>query len=118
MEAGGKSAEPSLRYPSDRFSLAFTNPELDYGYATTPQRSLNGREIPFARGKGLGGSSKINFTAWTWGCKDDYDNWASIVGDESWNWKNVQRRLKKASNSLLRSAPRPILLKDEFFDCR
>lgn len=65
MEAGDTSAEPSLRYPSDRFSLAFTNPELDYGYITAPQRSLNDREIPFARGKCLGGSSKISFTAWT-----------------------------------------------------
>lgn len=77
---------------------------------------MNDRKIPFARGKGLGGSSKTNFTAWTWGFEDDYDNWASMVADESWNWKNVQQRLKKASNSRLRSALLPLLLKDTFFD--
>jgi len=38
-----------------------TRPDLDHGYVTVPQKELNGREIPYARGKGLGGTSIMNF---------------------------------------------------------
>ena len=68
-------------------------PGLNWGYKTVPQSQLNNRRIDYSRGKGLGGSSMINFAVWTIGPKDDYDEWARLVGDEAFNWQNARRRL-------------------------
>jgi choline dehydrogenase-like flavoprotein len=69
-------------------------PNLNWGYKTTPQEHCNGREIDYCRGKCLGGSSAINFGVYTVGARDDYDRWAAEVGDSTFNWKNMQSRFK------------------------
>lgn len=69
------------------------DPHLNYGYKTVPQE-FAGRQVDYHRGKGLGGSSAINFAAWTLGPKDDYDEWARIAGDSNLDWENTQRRFK------------------------
>jgi choline dehydrogenase-like flavoprotein len=71
---------------------------MNWHYKTAPQTHLAGQEIDYSRGKGLGGSTAINFCGWTVGPSDDYDEWASIVGDERFAWKNVKRVLKKITN--------------------
>lgn len=38
-----------------------TRPELDHGYLTTPQPQLNNRELPYPRGKAMGGSTNLNY---------------------------------------------------------
>lgn len=40
---------------------ASTRTDLDHGYLTTPQSQLNNRELPYLRGKAMGGSSNLNF---------------------------------------------------------
>jgi choline dehydrogenase-like flavoprotein len=67
---------------------------LNWGYKTTPQEHCSGREIDYSRGKCLGGSSAINFGVYTVGAKDDYDQWAAEVGDDTFAWTNIQSRLK------------------------
>lgn len=67
---------------------------LNWGYKTVPQDQCGGREIDYSRGKGLGGSSAINFGVYTIGARDDYDEWARIVGDESFGWPKMQARFK------------------------
>ncbi|KAM3956942.1 LOW QUALITY PROTEIN: ecdysone oxidase-like [Aphomia sociella] len=49
-------------------------------------------------GKMLGGSSGINYLAYTRGDPHDFDRWANIVGDESWNYKNVLPYFIKSEN--------------------
>lgn len=93
LEAGGTNTAHDLRYLSERF-MTFTNPNVNWGYQTTPQKQLLDREIDYSRGKGLGGSSVINFANWTVGPREDYDRWARMVGDETFNWNNMRRRLK------------------------
>lgn len=61
IEAGGTPTGETLLPPYDRYTPAFTRPDLDYGYTTTAQSELNNRVIPYLRGKGLGGSSILNF---------------------------------------------------------
>jgi choline dehydrogenase-like flavoprotein len=70
------------------------NPEMDWGNQTVPQDHVNGRKIDYSRGKGLGGSTAINFGLYNVGAEADYDLWARIVDDENFNWKNMQRRFK------------------------
>ena len=62
IEAGGEPVGDTLRSPYDRYTPAFTRPDLDHGYSTTAKSQLNGRVLPHARGKGLGGSSALTFT--------------------------------------------------------
>lgn len=80
---------------NSRYATFVTHPHLDWQYTTVPQDHMNGRVLPYNRGKGLGGSSAINFCFYTRGAKDDFDEWARRVGDDFWNWKNTERRFKK-----------------------
>ncbi|KAF2239556.1 GMC oxidoreductase [Viridothelium virens] len=73
-------------------------PGMNWAYKTTPQSQLNSREIDYSRGKGLGGSSAINFAVWTLGPKHDYDEWARQVGDPAFNWPNTRRRFDDIEN--------------------
>ncbi|KAF2199071.1 choline dehydrogenase [Delitschia confertaspora ATCC 74209] len=95
VEAGGQPEGDTLRAPYYRYTPASTRQDLDHGYATVPQKELGGREIPFTRGKGLGGSSILNFMVYLYGSKEDYNRWAELVGDESWKWAEVQELFKK-----------------------
>lgn len=95
LEAGGDNKSVDYLVPADRFTLAFKEPSLNYGYKTVPQKHLNNQEIDYSRGKGLGGSSAINFACWVIGADEDFNEWAKKVGDDSWNWRNVKERFKK-----------------------
>ena len=70
-------------------------PSLAWGYQTVPQTHLNDRVITYDRGKGLGGSSLINFSAFQYGSRDDYDEIAHLVEDDEWKWMNTQQRFKQ-----------------------
>lgn len=67
---------------------------MNWGYKTTPQPECSGREIDYSRGLGLGGSSAINFGVYTIGARDDYDEWARLVGDDTFAWAPMQKRFK------------------------
>lgn len=71
IEAGGKNEDASYRIPADRFALAFKEPSLNWGYKTAPQHHLKGQQIDYSRGKGLGGSTAINFSCWVVGPDED-----------------------------------------------
>jgi choline dehydrogenase-like flavoprotein len=62
---------------------------------TVPQKHLSGRQLLYPRGKGLGGSSAINFSFYTRGPSADYDEWAKQVDDSSFSWENALPRFKK-----------------------
>jgi choline dehydrogenase-like flavoprotein len=42
----------------------------------------------------MGGSSSINFGVYSVGARDDYQEWARIVGDETFGWGNVQQKFR------------------------
>lgn len=71
---------------------------MNWGYKTAPQNHLAGQEIDYSRGRGLGGSTAINFCGWTVGPREDFDEWADIVGDERFGWSNVRKVLKRIEN--------------------
>ncbi|KAK4151638.1 pyranose dehydrogenase 3 [Chaetomidium leptoderma] len=94
LEAGGENADPNLRVDGQRW-LTFMNKDLNWGYKTSPQSHCGDRELDYSRGFSLGGSSAINFGVYTVGARDDYEEWARIVGDDSFRWEPVQARLKR-----------------------
>jgi choline dehydrogenase-like flavoprotein len=99
LECGGANDHPKDLLAEERFNVAFNSESsLNWNYKTTPQHQLIGQEVDYSRGRGLGGTTAINFCAWTVGPKDDYDEWARRVGDESFGWRNVQRCLKRIEN--------------------
>ncbi|PKS06064.1 hypothetical protein jhhlp_007898 [Lomentospora prolificans] len=93
IEAGGPNDDRNLRVDGQRW-ITFFNEQMNWGYKTAPQVHCANREINYARGKGMGGSSAINFSFFTVGPKGDYDEWARLVGDQAFSWKNMQARLK------------------------
>ena len=85
-----KHRDASLRY-----GLAFSEPEVVWPYITTPQKQLKDRSLDYRRGKGLGGSSAVNFGDYVYGSKEDFELWAHITGDTTWSWPKVQERLHR-----------------------
>lgn len=71
------------------------NKDLNWGYKTVPQKDAADRPVDYSRGKGLGGSSAINFGVFTIGAEGDYEEWARLVGDDAFSWKQMQARMKK-----------------------
>lgn len=62
--------------------------ELDWQFETTPQAGLGGRTLPWPRGKGLGGTSLLNFMTWNRASKQDYDAWERL-GCKGWGWDGI-----------------------------
>ena len=56
LEAGGPDRNLWLHLPVGYYRTIF-NTRLGWGYETEPDPGLNGRQVPWPRGKVLGGSS-------------------------------------------------------------
>lgn len=94
VEAGGENDASTGRIDAERW-IHLMNPERNWGYKTAPQKNLDDRVIGYDRGKGLGGSTAINFCCWTIGSKDEYDEISQMVGDNDWDWAHAQERFKR-----------------------
>ncbi|KAJ5697397.1 glucose-methanol-choline oxidoreductase [Penicillium malachiteum] len=62
---------------------------------TVPQKQLNVRKLMFLRGRQIGGSSAVNYMALARGPAADYDDWARMVGDDGWSWRNILPLMKE-----------------------
>ncbi|OJD32698.1 gmc oxidoreductase, partial [Diplodia corticola] len=69
---------------------------VDWKFETTPQEGCDGRTFHYARGKCLGGSSALNFMIYQRGTQQCYDEWASLLDDDSWSWANTQEHFKRS----------------------
>lgn len=61
------------------------NERYDWGFKTTKQGGLNGREIPWNWGKMLGGTSGINFWHICYPSAGEVDLWEKL-GSNGWSW--------------------------------
>lgn len=59
---------------------------------------------PYARGRGLGGSSAVNAMLGLWGEPDDYDRWERDHGCTGWSWADVEPEFRRLSIPLRRVA--------------
>jgi len=60
----------------------------NYAYSSIPQLGLGGRRSYQPRGRGIGGSSRINAMVCTRGQPEDYDGWAQ-AGCTGWGWDEL-----------------------------
>jgi choline dehydrogenase-like flavoprotein len=96
LEAGEESEQLADRIAGERLTFWENGgTHLDHGYKTVPQNEIGGREIPYARGKGLGGSTLINMSVWDYGSKEEFNEWAKLVGDDVWDWESTLARFKQ-----------------------
>ncbi|KAL4886860.1 hypothetical protein BJY04DRAFT_227177 [Aspergillus karnatakaensis] len=64
------------------------NPDYDWCFRSTPQLGNNNKVHHVARGKGLGGSSCINFLSYCRPSRQDIDNWEKLGGSD-WSWDRL-----------------------------
>ena len=98
LEAGGRDTNPWIHIPVGYFKT-MDNPRTDWRYIASSDPGLNGRSIPWPRGRVLGGSSSINGLLYVRGQAQDYDHWAQL-GNSGWDWDNVLPYFKKSENWL------------------
>lgn len=86
VEAGGPIEGDLVRAPALYPLLGRST--FDWGYDTEPQPGLDGRRIPYPRGRGLGGSGSINALIWVRGHRSDWDGYRD-AGCAGWGWDDV-----------------------------
>ncbi|KAJ7806299.1 aryl-alcohol-oxidase from pleurotus Eryingii [Mycena olivaceomarginata] len=103
LEAGGSNANVLPIIVPFFSPRATPNTPQDWNYSTVPQAALNQRSVDYPRGFVLGGSSSVNYLAYTRGTKEDYDRWAKVTGDDGWSWDKLVPYMKKNEHFVLPS---------------
>ncbi|AIU27737.1 GMC family oxidoreductase [Pandoraea pnomenusa] len=98
IEAGPPDDSFLVRLPLGLAALVPFRSRRNYGYRTTPQAGLGGRQGYQPRGRGLGGSSSINAMIYTRGHPDDYNDWAQ-AGCDGWGWSDVLPYFRRSENN-------------------
>ncbi|KAJ6457413.1 alcohol oxidase [Mycena vitilis] len=95
LEAGPANLDdPDILSPA-KFGTRFGNPQYDWGFQTVPQESCKGRVFAFNRGKGLGGSSALNYMQYHRPSKSDIDAFEEL-GNQGWNWELLEPYYSKS----------------------
>lgn len=94
IEAGRQDSNPWLRVPLG-FAKVHFDESLTWRHKTDPEPNLDNRELPWFRGKVLGGSSSINGLIYVRGDKLDYSIWRQL-GAVGWSYEDVLPYFKKA----------------------
>lgn len=87
LEAGGSDNRWDVRTPL-AVSKLWPNPDVTWGFTSEPEAELNGRQLPVARGKMIGGTSSLNGMMAIRGHAADYDGWRDM-GLSGWGWSDV-----------------------------
>ncbi|NBC37436.1 hypothetical protein GTZ99_12840 [Novosphingobium sp. FSY-8] len=87
LEAGGSDRRMDVQIPL-AVSKLWPNPDLTWGFLSEPEAELDGRCLPVARGRMLGGTSSLNGMMAIRGHAADYDGWRDM-GLPGWGWDDV-----------------------------
>lgn len=103
IEAGPSAREnPGVVIPGLSGSTFLT--DVDWAFNTVPQVNAHNRSVYTPRGRMLGGSSGLNFLAWTRGDRADYDAIATLAGSSDWTWSALLPFFKRSERF---TAPKP-----------
>ncbi|MGN6150969.1 MAG: GMC family oxidoreductase [Lysobacteraceae bacterium] len=81
LEPGSADVDQPKLYDPALWSLNLGS-ETDWAFTSAPQAGFNGRELPLAAGRVIGGSASINGLAWVRGDAREYLAWERIAGPE------------------------------------
>ncbi|MVU79557.1 FAD-binding protein [Nocardia sp. ET3-3] len=100
LEAGRKDNTQLVTRPG-MISVVHTVPQLKklvtWKQYSVPQKHANNREIPFTRGKVLGGSSSVNGMLYVRGNRANFDSWAA-EGNKGWSYDEILPAYKRLEN--------------------
>ncbi|KAF9262839.1 alcohol oxidase [Marasmius fiardii PR-910] len=98
LEAGPQPADddPIIDIPA-MIGRAVGNPKYDWVTMSTPQPKANDRRLLIARGKGIGGSSMINYLYMIRPNKEEFDR-IEELGNKGWNWESLLSYMKKSEH--------------------
>ncbi|CAL1710572.1 unnamed protein product [Somion occarium] len=97
LEAGNDHADvPEITIPG-MMARVIHNPEFDWTFYSELQKYANDRKVLQSRGKGIGGSSAINFLASVRPAKEELDV-LERLGNPGWNWESLLKYMKKSEH--------------------
>ena len=97
IEAGGSERHPFIAIPA-AVGCAIMSRKFGWGFSTTPQPHLNGRQVPLPRGRVIGGTGSINGMAYFRGPAKDYDDWAAM-GNPGWSYADLLPYFLRSENN-------------------
>ncbi|MFT2111697.1 GMC family oxidoreductase [Marinomonas sp. 2405UD68-3] len=103
LEGGYSHKHPLLDMPAGIFKMINGSKYMHY-HQTTPQAHLGGRVHDIPQGNVLGGGSSVNAQVYMRGRASDYDEWKTLLGEDSpWGWQDVLPYFKamESNNRLL-----------------
>ncbi|KAF8874569.1 glucose-methanol-choline oxidoreductase [Gymnopilus junonius] len=100
LEAGSVvEDDPLITHPKE-IGMAAGNPKFDWCFKSEPQEHTGQRSIQVPRGKGLGGTTVLNYLAWDRASKEEYDSWKHFSDPEgAWDWDSLLPYFKKSENA-------------------
>lgn len=104
LEAGPRDKNPWIHVPAGYFKTIHDR-SLGWGYGTEPEPGTYDREIPWPRGKVLGGTSSINGMLYVRGQREDFDHWRQL-GLVGWGWDDVLPYFRRAERQAPGNVPR------------
>jgi len=97
LEAGGRDTNPWLHVPAGYYRTML-DPSVTWQYGAGPEPHLDGRIVPWPRGRVLGGTSAINGLLYVRGQAQDYDTWRQL-GNAGWSFEDCLPYFKKAEGN-------------------
>ncbi|KAJ3557577.1 hypothetical protein NM688_g1401 [Phlebia brevispora] len=95
LEAGEANLDdPTILMPWSRLKY-IGNPKYDWSFETVKQVHSGDRSYVWPRGKGLGGSSAINFMLWNKPAREYIDAFEKL-GNPGWNWEMFTKYSRRA----------------------
>jgi choline dehydrogenase len=95
IEAGPEDTAPEIHMPAAWSQLQGSS--VDWNFSCEPCSGLQGRCLPWPRGRVVGGSSAINAMIYIRGAREDYDLWQEL-GNTGWSWNDVFPYFLRAEN--------------------
>ena len=96
IEAGGRDRDPWIHIPAGYYRN-ISNPAVTWQFGSGPEPHLDGRVVPWPRGRVLGGSSSINGLLYVRGQTQDFDVWRQL-GNVGWSFSDVLPYFKRAED--------------------
>ncbi|KAF2886455.1 hypothetical protein ILUMI_19719 [Ignelater luminosus] len=101
LEAGGREND-FTDVPG--FAPYVVRSDYNWGYKAIPQKrcclGFKNKQCNYIRGRGVGGSTVVNYMMYVRGNKEDFDKWGSK--NPGWDYESVLHYFKKYQNASLR----------------